>query len=160
MTETTAHHKKSSHLQPVSIPSGVQQAVVGMLLVAWLGTAVYIVITTAAMQSSGFSWILLGLTTILPFVFFLTALLYAWRRYGPVLQKLFVAGILATSGYAAAQVLISFIFTLNNRYNWVETGSGTSDVPVYIFEWMVMLISYATFVIVIGCLPHGKKKAD
>ena len=160
MSVKTANHRNPDRLEAVSLSAGVQVVVLSMLGIAWVGTAIFTAATVIMTQGSIYYLVLLGLTVVLPVVFFLTALSYAWHKYTSLLHKVFVAGVLATSGYAAAQVLFSFIFMLNNHFNWVGTDYGTNDVPTYIFEWTVMLIGYAAFVIVLGCLPRGKKKAD
>lgn len=142
--------------ESLKLPVGLQMATLGMLAVAWLGTAV-ITLASTHLSSGGFSWVYIGLTIALPIVFFLTALLYAWRRYVPLHQKLFVSAVLATSGYAAAQVLISFLFMLNNRFGLITTDNTASNSAIYALEWLAMLLSYAAFVVVIGLLPHHKK---
>jgi len=95
----------------------------------------------------------------LPLLFFATALMYAWSRYHQLLQKLFVSVILASSGYAAAQVVISVLFMLNNHFGWILTNDNANSATIYRFEWLVMLLSYAAYVVVLGLLPHHKKEA-
>ena len=158
MSKKVASRRVIGELQAVNIPAGLQRAVLIMLAVAWFGAAVDTGVSALTIRGSSYSWEYIVLLTALPFLFLVTALWYSWGRYHQLLQKLFVAGILATSGYAAAQVLISVLFTINNRFGWIVPNDVTSNATLHTFEWFVMLLGYALFVVVIGLLPHQKKE--
>lgn len=157
MAEKTAHHQKTGRLQPVTIPAGVQLAVLGMLAVAWLGAAALTSLTMVA-ADGGFGWSFFVWPVALPALFFVTALLYVWRKYQPLLHKLFVSGVLAASGLLAAQLLIQVLFLLNNHFGWVATDINSTSTTTHSLEWLVVIISFAAYVAVLGFLPHDKKK--
>ncbi len=157
MAGKTVHHQKTGLLQPVTIAAGVQFAVLGMLAVAWLGSAALTGLTMVA-ADGGFGWSFFGWTVALPALFFVTALLYVWRKYQLPLQKLFVSGVLAASGFLAAQLVIQVLFLLNNHFSWIATDVSATSATIHSLEWLVVIIAFAAYVAVLGLLPHDKKK--
>ena len=162
MSKKIASRSVISEHQAITISSGVQKAVLIMSVLAWFGSAVLTALSVLPVRDGGFGWmyVYFTLSTALPLLFFITALMYVWGRYQQLLQKLFVSVILASSGYAAAQVLISVLILLNNHYGWILTNDNANSATIYRFEWLLMLLSYAAYVIVLGVLPRHKKERN
>lgn len=149
--------KKATLGAPVTLPPSLQLAVLGMLALAWIGSAALTFSTLVTMNGAGYGWVYVTMTVVFPLAMFLIAALYAWRQYKDMVQRLFIASVFAISGYAASQILISIIFMANSYFHIISTDDTASTVSIYVLEWLSMIVSLALYVVVIGVVAKKSK---
>lgn len=150
---------KTQH-QSLSVPADVQRAILGMIAVAWLGVAALTIGTIAGADSVRFSWGVIIWTIAYPLIFFITALAYAWREYPSLLQKIFVAAILAGSGLAAALLISRILYILYIKLNFLGAGTYSYSSSLQGIDWAVLLVGFLAYGAVIFLLHRNKKKVN
>lgn len=152
-----AKNSKVTLGSPITVSPRLQMGVLGMLALAWIGSAALTFSTLATMNGAGYGWVYVTMTVVFPLALWIIGALYAWRQYKDMVQRLFVSTILATSGYAAAQILVTILFMLNSYFHIISTDDSSSTASMYVLEWAAMIISLGLYVVVIGLIA-GKNK--
>lgn len=94
-----------------------------------------------------------------PILFFLVGLSYSWKRYDTLLHRLFIAEFLATIGslvYGIMYGMASIVRYKLNMHNLEPASAGL--LGAYGYEWIMMLLGLALFVLWVGLLD--KKKGE